>query len=118
MIAHPGAFRRCELRGFFAELARVFLLVGPIAGGVLGGALPGVGDFLLSLQLVTMVVLGGIGSIYGAIVGAGVLVMLPQVLTALHDYEHAFLGFVLITCMIFLRAGIVPTLASALRRRG
>lgn len=93
-----------------------------LAGSMLallnGHVTPGVGDFLLSLQLVTMVVLGGIGSIYGAIVGAGVLVMLPQVLTALHDYEHAFLGFVLITCMIFLRAGIVPTLASALRRRG
>jgi len=95
-------------------------LYAALAGSMLalfnGHVTPGVGDFLLSLQLVTMVVLGGIGSIYGAIVGASVLVMLPQVLTALHDYEHAFLGFVLIACMIFLRAGIVPTLASFLRR--
>ncbi|MGD9941993.1 MAG: branched-chain amino acid ABC transporter permease [Burkholderiaceae bacterium] len=81
-----------------------------------GHVTPGVGDFLVSLQLVTMVVLGGIGSIYGAIVGAALLLLLPQLLTALHDYEHAFLGMILIVCMIFLRAGIVPTLASALRR--
>lgn len=102
----------------FVLSAMYAALAGSMLALLNGHVTPGVGDFLLSLQLVTMVVLGGIGSIYGAIVGAGVLVMLPQVLTALHDYEHAFLGFVLIACMIFLRAGIVPTLASALRRRG
>ncbi|MCY1166906.1 urea ABC transporter, permease protein [compost metagenome] len=91
-----------------------------IAGAMLalmdGHVTPNVCNFLLSLQLVTMVVLGGIGSILGAVIGAAVLLLLPQFLTALHDYEHAFLGLILILCMIFLRAGIVPTLA-ALRRR-
>ena len=91
-----------------------------IAGAMLalmdGHVTPNVSNFLLSLQLVTMVVLGGIGSILGAIVGAAMLLLLPQFLTVLHDYEHAFLGLILILCMIFLRAGIVPTLA-VLRRR-
>jgi branched-chain amino acid transport system permease protein len=82
-----------------------------------GHVTPSVGGFLLSLQLVTMVVLGGIGSIFGAVVGAAVLVLLPQFLTSLHEYEHAFLGLVLILCMITLRAGIVPTVAAALKRR-
>jgi branched-chain amino acid transport system permease protein len=102
----------------FVLSAMYAALAGSMLALLNGHVTPGVGDFLLSLQLVTMVVLGGIGSIYGAIVGAAVLVMLPQALTALHDYEHAFLGFVLIACMIFLRAGIVPTLASILQRRG
>ncbi|MCP3018322.1 branched-chain amino acid ABC transporter permease [Cupriavidus basilensis] len=79
---------------------------------------PGVSDFLVSLQLVTMVVLGGMGSVLGAVVGTALLLILPQFLTVLHDYEHAFLGGVLILSMIFLRSGIVPTLQAALRKGG
>ena len=91
-----------------------------VAGAMLalldGHVTPSVGGFLLSLQLVTMVVLGGIGSIFGAVVGAAVLVLLPQFLTSLHEYEHAFLGLVLIFCMITFRAGIVPTAVASLKR--
>jgi branched-chain amino acid transport system permease protein len=81
-----------------------------------GHITPGASDFLVSLQLVTMVVVGGMGSVLGAVVGAALLMILPQFLTVLHDYEHAFLGLVLILCMIFLRSGIVPTLQAALRK--
>jgi branched-chain amino acid transport system permease protein len=59
-----------------------------------------------------MVVLGGMGSILGSLVGAAVLVVLPQTLTALHDYEHMVLGLILMGFMIFLRQGIVPSLAA------
>ena len=58
-----------------------------------------------------MAVLGGLGSILGSIVGAAMLVVLPQVLTVFHDYEHIALGLIMIVFMIFLRAGIVPSLA-------
>ncbi len=83
-----------------------------------GHITPRVSDFLISLQLVTMVVLGGMGSLLGAVVGAIVLLILPQFLTALQDYEHAFLGAVLILCMVFLRSGIVPSLQAVLRKAG
>ena len=43
------------------------------------------------------------------------LVIVPQTLAVLHDYEHMVLGLVLMLAMIFLRAGIVPTLARLLR---
>jgi len=46
------------------------------------------------------------------------LVLLPQVLTVFHDYEHALLGLLIMLFMIFLRMGIVPGLAALLRRRG
>jgi branched-chain amino acid transport system permease protein len=42
---------------------------------------------------------------------------LPQTLTILHDYEHMVLGLVLMGFMIFLRQGIVPSLAAAIARR-
>jgi branched-chain amino acid transport system permease protein len=64
-----------------------------------------------------MVVLGGMGSILGSLVGAAVLVVLPQVLTGMHDYEHMVLGLIVMGCMIFLRQGIVPALAAALAGR-
>jgi len=92
------------------------------AGGLLalfnGHVTPGLSDFLISIQLVTMVVLGGMGSILGSVVGAALLVLLPQVLTFLQDYEHAFLGLIMILTMIFLRSGLVPGLLKLLTKDG
>jgi len=82
-----------------------------------GHITPDVSGFLRSIELVAMVVLGGMGSVAGSLVGAALLVVLPQTLTALHDYEHMVLGLVVMAVMIFLRAGIVPTLAGALAAR-
>jgi len=82
-----------------------------------GHITPDVSGFLRSIELVAMVVLGGMGSVVGSLVGAALLVVLPQTLTALHDYEHMVLGLVIMAVMIFMRAGIVPTLAGALAAR-
>jgi branched-chain amino acid transport system permease protein len=73
--------------------------------------------FLRSIEFVTMAVLGGLGSIVGSIVGAATLTVLPQLLTVFQDYEHIVLGLVMIVVMVFLPAGIVPSLVAALRRR-
>lgn len=75
---------------------------------------PDVSGFLRSIELVAMVVVGGMGSILGSLVGAAVLVVLPQTLTVLHDYENMVLGLILMGFMIFLRDGIVPSLAALL----
>jgi branched-chain amino acid transport system permease protein len=82
-----------------------------------GHITPDIAGFLRSVELVAMVVLGGMGSIPGSIVGAAVLVVLPQTLTVLHDYEHMALGLMLMGFMIFLRQGVVPGLAGLLSWR-
>ena len=82
-----------------------------------GFVTPDAASFLTSIELVTMVVLGGMGSVLGAVVGAAILTALPQVLTSFADYEHMALGFIMMAVMITLRAGIVPSLI-ALARRG
>ncbi|GIK79748.1 MAG: branched-chain amino acid ABC transporter permease [Pseudorhodoplanes sp.] len=91
-----------------------------IAGSYLvlldGFVTPNTTSFLLSIELVVMAVLGGLGSILGSIVGAAILVILPQFLTVFHDYEHAVLGAIIIVFLIFLPSGIVPALASLIRR--
>ena len=80
-----------------------------------GHVTPDVAGFLRSIELVAMVVLGGMGSIIGSLVGAIVLVVLPQVLTVFHEYEQALLGLIVMVFMIFLRRGIVPSLAAILQ---
>lgn len=93
-----------------------------VAGSLLalfnGLVTPDIAGFLHSIELVAMVVLGGMGSIVGSLVGATVLVVLPQALTAFHDYEHALLGLIVMAFMIFLRQGIVPSLAAVIAGRG
>ena len=79
-----------------------------------GYVTPDASSFLRSIELVAMVVLGGMGSIVGSVVGSAVLVILPQALTVFHEYEHAILGLTLMAVMIFLRRGIVPSLSAAL----
>lgn len=71
--------------------------------------------FLRSIEVVTMVVLGGMGSIGGSIIGAVFMVLLPQVLTVFHEYEHMILGLIMMICMIVLRNGIVPTLIAKMK---
>lgn len=78
---------------------------------------PDAAGFLRSIELVAMVVLGGMGSIVGSLVGAVVLVVLPQALTIFHEYEQALLGLIVMIVMIFLRRGIVPSIAAALAGR-
>ena len=81
-----------------------------------GHITPDIAGFLRSIELATMVVLGGMGSIIGSLVGAAVLVVLPQTLTIFHEYEHMILGLILMGFMIFLRQGIVPGLIIAFAR--
>jgi branched-chain amino acid transport system permease protein len=78
---------------------------------------PDSAGFLRSIELVAMVVLGGMGSIVGSLVGAAVLVVLPQALTIFHEYEQALLGLIVMVFMIFLRKGIVPSIAAAFAGR-
>jgi branched-chain amino acid transport system permease protein len=99
------------LSAIYAAVAGAYLalfdaLVTPVTAG-----------FLRSIEFVTMAVIGGLGSILGGVVGAAVLVLLPQVLTAFHEYEHVMLGLLMMLFMIFLPDGIVPSLTRLLQRR-
>lgn len=85
-----------------------------LAGALLalfdGFVTPDVAGFITSVELITMVVLGGMGSVLGAVAGAALLTALPQVLTGVHEYETMALGLIMMVVMIALRRGIVPSL--------
>jgi branched-chain amino acid transport system permease protein len=90
---------------------------GGLAAFYAGFVTPAKASFLHSIELVTMVVFGGMASTFGAVVGAAVLTVLPQLLTSLKDYEMVVFGALLMATMIFFPRGVVPTLAAMWRRR-
>jgi branched-chain amino acid transport system permease protein len=70
-----------------------------------------------SVEFVAMVIIGGLGSVLGAVVGAAFLIVLPQALTSLQEYEQAVLGLLIMVFMIVLPTGIVPSLRNWLAER-
>ena len=77
-----------------------------------------VAGFMHSVEMVKMAVLGGVGSVAGAIFCAAVLTLLQQVLTVFAEYEQLVLGAVMVLVMIFLRGGVVPSILRKIRGSG
>jgi len=65
--------------------------------------------FLESAIILCIVVLGGMGSIIGVIIGALVLILLPEYLRAFADYRMLAFGAILVVMMIFRPQGIIST---------
>jgi len=71
-------------------------------------------DFLVSVRIVTMVVIGGMASIWGSLLGASLLTLLPEWLHVFTDYEMVVYGLILMTIMIFLPQGFNARSAGSL----
>ena len=74
---------------------------------------------LQSIAFLTMVVIGGLGSFAGAVIGAFFVLGIPEMLRALAEYRILIFGLLLITFMVFLPGGLadlVHRLLSAFRR--
>jgi branched-chain amino acid transport system permease protein len=105
-----------KLRAFV--IAAVYASVAGSALALFDGFVsPDTAGFLHSIELVAMVVVGGMGSVVGSVVGAAVLVTLPQLLTVFVEYEQIVLGLIVMLVMIFLPQGIVPSLQRLLSGR-
>ncbi|MBT0893123.1 branched-chain amino acid ABC transporter permease [Geobacter hydrogenophilus] len=63
--------------------------------------------FNFSVELVTMVIIGGLGSIYGSFLGAALLTLLPEILRAFQDYDIVVYGLLLIFMTMFMPGGLV-----------
>ncbi|WP_255542258.1 branched-chain amino acid ABC transporter permease [Azospirillum sp. INR13] len=99
-------------------LSAVFASVaGSLFAHYAGLITPAKADFFKSIELVTMVVFGGMASTFGAVVGAVVLTLLPQALTVFQDYQQIVLGGILMATMVFMPKGLLPTLAALIPAR-
>ncbi|WP_298269381.1 branched-chain amino acid ABC transporter permease [Geobacter sp.] len=72
--------------------------------------------FNFSVELVTMVIIGGLGSIYGSFLGAALLTLLPEMLRAFQDYDIVVYGFLLIAMTMFMPGGLVRGVPELARR--
>lgn len=82
------------IAAFFAGAA------GVLYGHNLGILKPDTFDFNKSIEILVIVVLGGMGSIRGSIIAATVITVLPEVLRGLADYRMLIYAVVLIVMMI------------------
>ena len=93
-------------------------LMGSVTAHYVGFVTPSFADFFHSIELVTMVVIGGMASVYGSLVGAVLLTALPQALATFEGWETVAFGAILMLAMIFLPKGLVPTLAAKFGKEG
>lgn len=96
----------------FVLSAVVASVMGSIMAHYIGFVTPDIADFFHSIELITMVVVGGMASIFGSVVGAVLLTALPQALATFEGWEIVVFGAILVVFMIFLPRGIVPSLAA------
>ncbi len=92
-----------------------------VAGGLfaftVGYLSPDAFDVFLSVDFVTMIILGGLGSVPGSIVGAAVVTVLQDWLAAFQNFRPLIFGTILIACMLFMPGGIARALQPVFRRR-
>lgn len=63
--------------------------------------------FLETVIVLSMVVLGGMGSIPGVILGAALLIILPEVLRGFQDYRMLAFGSAMVLMMVFRPQGLI-----------
>ena len=82
-----------------------------VAGGLFAHYLsylnPNSFTFIKSIEVIAMIVLGGLGSISGAILGAVTLTLLPEVLRPVKDYRMVIYSLMLIVLMITRPQGLL-----------
>jgi branched-chain amino acid transport system permease protein len=119
--------RRMQSVGFntFGYKLAAFVLSGAIAG--LGGALnanlnahvsPAMVHWVLSGDLLVMLILGGVGTVAGPAVGAAAFIVLEEVLSNLTKHWMAILGPLMLLVILFHRGGIYALLLGKKDRSG
>lgn len=86
-------------------------VIAGIAGSLFGSYLslvsPTSFNLMQSLLIVEMVIIGGLGSLPGAVVGAAIFIILPEVFRSFEVYQDAFGGSLMVLAMIFRPQGLL-----------
>ena len=98
----------------FAMGAGVGCLSGALFAVQLGSVFPGSFNIQVSITVLAIIILGGMGSIPGVIVGALVLIGLPELLREFVEYRLLVYGAVLVGMMLLRPEGLIPNIG---RRR-
>ncbi len=95
--------------------------IGGVAGAIfaskVGAAFPNSFTLLVSLNVLALIIVGGMGSISGVLVGALVLMGLPEILREFSEYRFLVYGILLVWMMLQRPEGFIPSTV-ARRERG
>ncbi len=83
-------------------------LAGTLGAAKLTSVYPHSMTFIISINVLVLIIIGGMGSIPGVLIGALVLVGLPGLLTEFEDYRLWFYGMVLVFMMLSRPEGLLP----------
>lgn len=83
-------------------------LAGTLGAAKLTSVYPHSMTFLVSINVLVMIIIGGMGSIPGVFVGALFLVGLPGLLSEFEEYRYWFYGLALVAMMLFRPEGLWP----------
>ena len=100
----------------FALSAVISSLAGSLYAHTMTFISPASFGFNFSVELLTMVVIGGLGSIYGSFLGAALLTLLPEFLRAAHDYDIIIYGALLMVMVMFMPGGLVRGIPDLYRK--
>ena len=100
----------------FALSAVISSLAGSLYAHTMTFISPASFGFNFSIELLTMVVIGGLGSIYGSFLGAALLTLLPEFLRAAQDYDIIIYGGLLVLMVMFMPGGLVRGVPDLFRR--
>jgi len=71
--------------------------------------------FVVSISILAMVVIGGVGSTLGVATGAVVLTLLPEVFRIINDYKLLVYGGMLLGVMMFSPQGLAGLLSQCVQ---
>ncbi|MDO9081139.1 MAG: branched-chain amino acid ABC transporter permease [Desulfuromonadales bacterium] len=100
----------------FALSAVISSLAGSLYAHTMTFISPASFGFNFSVELLTMVVIGGLGSVYGSFLGAALLTLLPEFLRAAQDYDIIIYGGLLMVMVKFMPGGLVRGVPILLRK--
>ncbi|MAT96207.1 MAG: hypothetical protein CL608_03615 [Anaerolineaceae bacterium] len=84
-------------------------LAGAIFAAKLGSIFPSSFELLISINVLSLIIVGGLGSIPGVIVGAFALVGIPQLLSEFAEFRLLLYGIALIVMMLVRPEGLWPS---------
>src|SRR5262245_40184050 len=96
----------------FAVSALYTGLAGALSAFLVGFLDPQGFSFFLSIQFITIIILGGLASLLGSVLGAAFLIILPELLAGLDVWQALVYGVIMVVTIIFMPFG----LSGALRR--
>lgn len=91
----------------FAAGAGVAAVAGAIYGHFMSFVRPENFDILVSIFVVLYVILGGVNNMWGALVGATVMTLLPEYVRALADWRPTAFGIAILAILTFRPSGLL-----------